>query len=123
MTKDNTYTGSQMAEDDERQIEEGIVFVEKDLTPQERESLKDVLLKSREKTRSIIAIRLVWLLGITVFSTIVLSAIIILVPSDSAPERESKYNFSKDIFSILLSTQTGLIGAALGFYFGSKEDA
>ncbi|MFH7243151.1 MAG: hypothetical protein ACHWZW_09910 [Spirulina sp.] len=122
MTKDNTYTGSQMPEDDEKQIEEGIVFVEKDLTPQERDSLKDFLLKSREKTRSIIAIRLVWLLGITVFSTIVLSAIIILVPSGNASERESKYNFSKDIFSILLSTQTGLIGAALGFYFGSKED-
>ncbi len=37
-------------------------------------------------------------------------------------KRQERYTYSKDMITILLTTQTGIIGTALGFYFGSKED-
>lgn len=121
MATDDLPENVDAAADLEEQSSEDFAFVSEELTSQEKESLKDFLLKSREETRSAIAKRLIMLLGITVASTIILSGVVILAPSDAA-DRESKFTFSKDVFSILLSTQTGLIGAALGFYFGSKED-
>jgi len=107
--------------DSGEQSPDDFAFVSEELTSQEKESLKSHLLRSREETRSAIAKRLIALLGITVASTIILSGVVILTPSNDS-DRDSKFTFSKDVFSILLSTQTGLIGAALGFYFGSKED-
>lgn len=103
--------------------ENSIVFYERNPTLEEEEDLRSSLLKSRERTRSTVTLRLIWLLGITFAATIILSGLVIFVPATDEGEREDRFNFSKDIFSILLSTQTGLIGAALGFYFGSKEDS
>lgn len=122
MAVDDIPEDSDQSLEIEEQSPEDFAFVTEDLTSQEKESLKSFLLRSREETRSSIAKRLILLLGITVASTIILSGVVILSPSNET-DRESKFNFSKDVFSILLSTQTGLIGAALGFYFGSKEDS
>lgn len=121
MGADDIHEEVDPAVDFDEQSSEDFAFVVEELTSQEKENLKGFLLKSREETRSAIAKRLITLLGVTVASTIILSVVVILAPSN-ATDRESKFTFSKDVFSILLSTQTGLIGAALGFYFGSKED-
>ena len=108
-------------------LSEDFIAVETPLTDEEKQSLKDSLLTSRENTRSKLATSLIVLLGITV-AFIQISSLAILMfpgPSDSNIESgemfEKRFNYSKDIASVLLSTQTGLVGAVIGFYFGSKE--
>ncbi|MEO0867324.1 MAG: hypothetical protein AAFY17_02525 [Cyanobacteria bacterium J06642_11] len=68
-----------------------------------------------------LAQRLIWVLMITVIATQVMSCVVIVLSVQQNKDLEDQFNYSKDIASVLLSTQTGLVGAVLGFYFGSKD--
>lgn len=51
---------------------------------------------------------------------------VLLIPVflDSNQElRNERYIYTKDIISILLTTQTGLVGSIIGFYFGSNQNS
>lgn len=109
-----------------QQIQNAVV-VESSLSDEDKEGLKTILLRSRENTRSTLARRLIHLLGITVAFIQVSSLLILALPEPENSKLESgeildrRFSYSKDVASVLLSTQTGLVGAVIGFYFGSKE--
>ena len=74
--------------------------------------------QKREDTRSRIANRLIWLLIGTNIIILTYPMIVFFLNRDKIDEI---YEYSKDIFSLLVTTQTGLIGAVIGFYFGSNQ--
>lgn len=92
---------------------------EEELTPSDRNSLRQELLQQQEDTRSFLAKALI-LLSCGSFLCIFLMAVgVLFIPnSDSQPER---YGYAKDVAGILITSQTGLLGAVLGFYFGSRS--
>ena len=98
-------------------------IVESDLSSEERQTLTSDLdvQTTREQTRSMLAQRLIWVLMITVIATQVMSCVVIVLSVQQNKDLEDQFTYSKDIASVLLSTQTGLVGAVLGFYFGSKD--
>lgn len=95
---------------------------ESSITNQQKRSLADELDSKREDTRSKLATILITILvGTYIFSFLVM-LIVIIVPVDQNEEKEQRYTYSKDVISLLITTQTGLIGAVLGFYFGSNRN-
>jgi len=70
--------------------------------------------QQQETTRSSLASRLTMMFGSTLASTYILLGVSIVNPSaDKA--------LIKDITSMVITPQVALLGAALGYYFGSKE--
>ncbi|NEO28231.1 MAG: hypothetical protein F6K03_15455, partial [Kamptonema sp. SIO4C4] len=76
----------------------------------------------REDTRSKLANILMYILAGTYVAAIVVMMSVILLPAVENDERTQRYAYSKDVLSLLITTQTGLIGAVLGFYFGSSRN-
>ncbi|MGK7918108.1 MAG: hypothetical protein AB4038_21655 [Prochloraceae cyanobacterium] len=72
---------------------------------------KDV---AQEKTRSTLAILLVSFLG----GSIAFSFLIIFLILCSNLTSEDKLSFTKDTITLLVTTQVGIVGSAIGFYFG-----
>ena len=69
----------------------------------------------REKTRSGLSSLLVMTLVFTIFLSLIFALFF-------QYDDEDKRSYAKDIVSILISTQTGITGLALGFYFGGKDE-
>lgn len=98
-------------------ISEEIQF-ERESTPKELKNLGESIDHKREDTRTNLALRLIWLLIGTYIVIAILGAIVIFrEPKDS----ERRYTYSKDLFSLLITTQTGLVGTVIGFYFGINQ--
>lgn len=70
-------------------------------------------------------IRLLWTTIIASFSSIavltVLSFILDIIDPQKAEQFAKTSFIVKDLIALILTAQTGLIGTALGFYFGSKS--
>lgn len=94
---------------------------EKNLSEEEIRNLDHDLNKDIEKTRSGLANKLLSLLISTYIGSFIILIAIIIYPVDNQEEKSEIYTYSKDIMTLLISTQTGLVGTALGFYFGSRR--
>lgn len=70
--------------------------------------------QQREKTRTAIAMRFITLFGGTLTATFILMGVAAFNPSADKP-------FIKDLASLAVTSQVGLLGTALGYYFGNKE--
>ena len=95
---------------------------ERPITDKEKRSLADELDIRREDTRSELAKLLMRVLAGTYISAVIIMIVIIFVPEKEVKDRNQIYAYSKDIISLLITTQTGLVGAVLGFYFGSSRN-
>lgn len=68
----------------------------------------------REATRDILARRVLWLLsGSLICSFIILGGVVFIKGSDKET--------AKDLVALILTSQTGLVGTVLGFYFGTQR--
>ena len=105
----------------EQQIQNISNQVERETTPEEQLDLADQLDIKREDTRSILAKRMITILGTTYGLSIILAGLVLFVPMEKPEERSEKFTYSKDVFTLLITNQVGLIGAVLGFYFGSSR--
>lgn len=92
------------------------------ISDKEKRSLADELDIRRKDIRSALATVLMWLLAGTYIFVIIAMIITITVPVPDAEARFQRYTYSKDVFTLLIMTQTGLVGAVLGFYFGSSQN-
>ncbi|AFY74425.1 hypothetical protein Syn7502_02443 [Synechococcus sp. PCC 7502] len=95
---------------------------ESPITEKEERSLADTLDIKREDTRSNLAWWLYGLLAASYIGAFVIMGLVIFLPLDKTEDRKERYTYTKDILSLLITTQTGLIGAVLGFYFGSNRN-
>lgn len=86
---------------------------------EEREIIEDFEVR-REDTRSGLAQQLMWLLIGTYLATF--GTMLVILFLNQSPELQTeRFSYSKDIFSLLITTQVGLFGAVIGFYFGSSS--
>lgn len=76
--------------------------------------INDWVAQQREKTRTAIAMRFINLFGATLTATFVLMGVAAFNSSADKP-------LIKDIASLAITSQVGLLGTALGYYFGNKE--
>ncbi|MFZ4676685.1 MAG: hypothetical protein ACOYM4_13515 [Nodosilinea sp.] len=93
------------------------------LLPSQRET--GIKLEERqETTRAQLATFLIRILAGTLLASFSLILIMILMAGFAGEEKQEslKENNSlvKDLITFMLTAQTGLIGTALGFYFGSR---
>lgn len=82
--------------------------------------------EKQEETRSKLATFLIKMLATTLVSSFLLVVILILSTSFMDEKKaefiEKKSTLVKDLVTFIITAQTGLIGTALGFYFGSKSN-
>jgi hypothetical protein len=82
--------------------------------------------KSREKTRSDLATILVTILSQTIlasfFLILVLLGISIYVDDKKTASFEKTSALAKELITVIFTAQIGLVGTALGFYFGSQSN-
>ena len=83
------------------------------------------LQERQEQTRSQLATFLIKILAGMLIASFGLIALLIvmsvLVDADKEPVLIKNIALAKDLITFILTAQTGLIGTALGFYFGSKS--
>ncbi|MBD2188986.1 hypothetical protein H6F41_12630 [Pseudanabaena sp. FACHB-723] len=98
----------------------------KDITPTQGEEV-DIPAR-QETTRSWLATFLTYTLAGTIaasfcliISLIIMSGFIVDEKKNSSFDKTS--TLAKDLITFILTAQTGLIGTALGFYFGSRGNA
>ncbi len=108
-----------LSEEDTKEIRK--TFESPILEKDEKEIANNLDIK-REDTRSLLASWLIYIFGFTYFVTIGVMLSVMFMPVNDKEQRTERYNYSKDVFSLLMSTQTGIIGAVLGFYFGSNRN-
>ena len=108
-----------LSEEDTKEIRN--TFESPILEIDEKEIVNNLDIK-REDTRSLLAKTLIWIFGGTYLFTICVMLSVMFMPVNYKEQRTERYNYSKDVFSLLMSTQTGIIGAVLGFYFGSNRN-
>ncbi len=108
-----------LSEEDTKEIRK--TFESPILEKDEKEIAQNLDIK-REDTRSLLASWLISIFGFTYFVTIGVMLSVMFMPVNDKEQRTERYNYSKDVFSLLMSTQTGIIGAVLGFYFGSNRN-
>jgi hypothetical protein len=70
---------------------------------------------SKEQTRTKLAMGLVKVFGGSLVGTFVLMSVAAFIPSADKP-------FIKDIVPLLITPQATLLGTALGYYFGAKDE-
>jgi|688.fasta_scaffold133744_4 hypothetical protein len=82
--------------------------------------------KSQEITRSKLATFLVGILAGTIIASftliIVLLSISILVDDKKTSSFDKTSALAKELITVIFTAQIGLVGTALGFYFGSKSN-
>lgn len=87
---------------------------------------KLTLSERQEVTRSKLATFLIWILAGTLTASFSLILLLIImttfVDERKATNLEKTSTLVKDLITFILTAQTGLIGTALGFYFGSKNN-
>lgn len=108
-----------LSEEDTKEIRK--TFESPILEKDEKEIANNLDIK-REDTRSLLAKWLICIFGFTYLFTIGVMLSVMFMPVNDKEQRTERYNYSKDVFSLLMSTQTGIIGAVLGFYFGSNRN-
>ena len=83
------------------------------------------LQEKQEQTRSQLATFLIKILAGTLIASfgliILLIVMSVIVETDKEPVFVKNIALAKDLITFILTAQTGLIGTALGFYFGSKS--
>ncbi|MCC5602821.1 hypothetical protein [Nostoc favosum] len=77
--------------------------------------IKQIPIK-QEETRTKLALYLVYTLIGTLFLSFVLTGV-----AAFSPDKEDR-NYFKDLITLVITSQTGLIGTVLGFYFGAKNN-
>lgn len=96
------------------------------LPPQKNTSLEELLAQRQEETRSELATFLIKILAGTLAASFFLLLVLVLMPVfvDESKANNLSKNMSlvKDLVMFILTAQTGLIGTALGFYFGSQSN-
>jgi len=104
--------------------EEVAKYLERDATSEEKIKLDKSLDHKREDTRSNLANWLIWLLVGTYLVTFLCTLCVMFIPinQNDLEERDKRYTYTKDIFALLITTQTGLVGSVIGFYFGSNQN-
>lgn len=95
-----------------------------DFSPTTNPSGKTIA-ERQETTRSKLANFLIYILAGTLIASFVL--IITLTIMSGFIDKKKEYfdktsSLVKDLITFILTAQTGLIGTALGFYFGSHKD-
>ncbi|MDG2989792.1 hypothetical protein L3556_02400 [Candidatus Synechococcus calcipolaris G9] len=82
-------------------------------------------LKSSEPDRDRARAKLAWMLFFLLIainaSAIIIMILLLVIPIQANEDRQITYTYAKDIITLLIASQTGLIGAVLGFYFGSDR--
>lgn len=123
MNNDQEINDNSSPEEESLVIEpKKIKLEERDLNKDDIKAISNDLPRIRENTRSGLANKLLYsLIGSYISSFIILIAVI-TYPVDNQEEKSEIYTYSKDIMTLLISTQTGLVGTALGFYFGSRNE-
>ncbi|AFY71073.1 hypothetical protein Pse7367_2820 [Thalassoporum mexicanum PCC 7367] len=101
---------------------------EKSPSQETKTSVQDAILKDREQTRAKLASGLLWIFGGTVafaYLVLLIFTIMVLITLSRGDQKEPEkyFSFAKDVITVLLTTQAGLTGTALGFYFGSQAAA
>ena len=95
------------------------------LLPEQKET-KLKIEDRQEITRSKLATFLLQILGGTLIASFVLISILtfMVISIDENKKDTFKENSAlvKDLITFIITAQTGLIGTALGFYFGSKSN-
>ncbi len=95
---------------------------ERKINEDDIEDLSLDLNKEIEKTRSKLANRLLYLLIGTYIACFVTLGLAVFIPVKDNEDKSERYTYTKDIVTLLITTQTGLVGTALGFYFGSRNN-
>lgn len=89
------------------------------------EDLSSKLADKQETTRAQLAISLINILRNTIIASFALIGVLILVSGwidkDETEKFDKTSSLAKDVIVLIITAQTGLIGTALGFYFGSKN--
>ncbi|OCQ99456.1 hypothetical protein BCD64_10380 [Nostoc sp. MBR 210] len=84
------------------------------------------LQERQEETRSNLAKFLIKMLAATLVASFSLVALLVIssafMDKEKADSLEKNSSLVKDLVTFILTAQTGLIGTALGFYFGSKSN-
>jgi len=101
-------------------------FSIEDISQEDLKTLGEKIAKQREDTRSVLAERFLWILIGTYTLSFITMLGVLLTPiftQINKELRDESYVYTKDIISILITTQTGLVGSIMGFYFGSSSDS
>jgi hypothetical protein len=89
------------------------------------ENLSSKLADKQETTRAQLATSLINILKNTIIASFVLIGVLIIISGFIDKEETEKFDKTsslvKDVIVLIITAQTGLIGTALGFYFGSKN--
>jgi len=80
-----------------------------------KEGVKKTLVKERESTRKLLATWLVKIFGVSVIGNIFLAALLAFYP-------KADTSLLEKLLPIIISPQVTLLGVALGFYYGQKEE-
>jgi len=112
---------TELSEEQKQQISQELLGY---VTPKDKEDFARELDLKREDTRSNLANWLIWLLIGTYLFTFAFSLYVlhIQVAENGSKDIDKIYAYTKDIFSLLITTQTGLVGSVIGFYFGSNQN-
>ncbi len=107
-------------------------FKEKEEGIKEEKIKYDYLLVEQEQTRSTLAIALLICFGVTILLIFVMIGYyqhrIIDIIKDSTNKElnftslEKSFELSKEIITIVWTSQAALLGSALGFYFGNRNN-
>ena len=96
----------------------------KDIAPR-KSPLKPTIAERQEETRGDLAKGLIGILRLTIifFFLLIVADRIVSASIFSASGQKYEYNSSesKEITTLILTSLTGLVGTALGFYFGSRN--
>lgn len=118
---------SNLSFDEDLEEEQPKAFSIDRLSKEEQSTIADQIDKQREDTRSKLAQFFLCILGGTYLLSFVLMVGVIVAPFFWEQEefdqqlRNDTYTYTKDIISIFITTQTGLVGSIMGFYFGSNQ--
>lgn len=83
--------------------------------------------ESQEQTRANLANFLVAILSRTIIASFTLVIVLLIISIFVDEKKSSSFDKTsalvKDLITVILTSQIGLVGTALGFYFGSKGDS
>ena len=96
-----------------------------DLSPS-TENTNNTIEEQQEQTRSQLANFLVKIFAGTIIGSFVLFSTLVLfsinIDEKKAGNLDKTSILVKDLITLIITSQTGLIGSALGFYFGSRNN-
>ncbi len=125
--KDDPQENKNIELGDEKNILPNLIqFNAKDIVPN-LDNKEFNLQASRETTRSQLANFLISLLSKTIIASFSLVVVLLIMSIFIDEKKASSFDKTsalvKDLITLILTAQIGLVGTALGFYFGSKENS